>query len=115
MYYEKNALWKEYKTTVDKGVTDFAWKTPKLLNEIGSNYYKHLATKENLNKAITYVKRSNELGNTYNSNYLIAKLYKKNNDLVNAKVYAKRAFAVAEEKKIDKTEILKLYKELQLK
>ena len=115
LYYEKNALWKEYKATVDKGVTDFAWNTPKLLNEIGSNYYKHLATKENLNKAITYVKRSNELGNTYNSNYLIAKLYKKNNDLVNAKVYAKRAFAVAEEKKIDKTEILKLYKELQLK
>lgn len=115
MYYEKNNLWKDYKASVDKGVTNFAWNTPKLLNEIGSNYYKHLATKENLNKAITYVKRSNELGNTYNSNYLIAKLYKKNNDLVNAKVYAKRAFAVAEEKKIDKTEILKLYKELQLK
>lgn len=115
MYYEKNNLWKEYKATVDKGVTNFAWNTPKLLNEIGSNYYKHLATKANLTNAISYVKRSNELGNTYNSNYLIAKLYKKNNDLANAKIYAKRAFAVAEEKKIDKTEILKLYKELQLK
>jgi thioredoxin-related protein len=111
-FYEKTKNWKAYEKVVEKDVKNFGWENKKMLNEIASNYYRSLPTKENLVFAITLAKRSNEIDNMYNSNYLIAKLYNKLKDVKNAKIYAKRAFDVATSKNIDKAEILKLYKEL---
>lgn len=111
-FYEKTKNWKAYEKVVEKDVKNFGWENKKMLNEIASNYYRSLPTKENLLFAITLAKRSNEIDNMYNSNYLIAKLYNKLKDVKNAKIYAKRAFDVATSKNIDKAEILKLYKEL---
>jgi thioredoxin-related protein len=111
-FYEKTKNWKAYEKVVENDVKNFGWENKKMLNEIASNYYRSLPTKENLLFAITLAKRSNEIDNMYNSNYLIAKLYTKLKDVKNAKLYAKRAFDVATSKNIDKAEILKLYKEL---
>jgi thioredoxin-related protein len=111
-FYEKTKNWKAYEKVVEKDVKNFGWENKKMLNEIASNYYRSLPTKENLVFAITLAKRSNEIDNMYNSNYLIAKLYNKLKDVKNAKIYAKRAFDIATTKNIDKAEILKLYKEL---
>jgi thioredoxin-related protein len=111
-FYEKTKNWKAYEKVVKKDVKNFGWENKKMLNEIASNYYRSLPTKENLVFAITLAKRSNEIDNMYNSNYLIAKLYNKLKDVKNAKIYAKRAFDIATTKNIDKAEILKLYKEL---
>jgi len=111
-FYEKTKNWKAYEKVVENDVKNFGWENKKMLNEIASNYYRSLPTKENLLFAITLAKRSNEIDNMYNSNYLIAKLYNKLKDVKNAKIYAKRAFDVATSKNIDKAEILKLYKEL---
>lgn len=111
-FYEKTKNWKAYEKVVEKDVKNFGWENKKMLNEIASNYYRSLSTKENLLFAITLAKRSNEIDNMYNSNYLIAKLYSKLKDVKNAKLYAKRAFDVATTKNIDKAEILKLYKDL---
>ena len=111
-FYEKTKNWRAYEKVVEKDVKNFGWENKKMLNEIASNYYRSLPTKENLLFAITLAKRSNEIDNMYNSNYLIAKLYTKLKDVKNAKLYAKRAFDVATTKNIDKAEILKLYKDL---
>ena len=90
---------KDYPEKIRK-VKFFDRENKKMLNEIASNYYRSLPTKENILFAITLAKRSNEIDNMYNSNYLIAKLYNKLKDVKNAKIYAKRAFDVATEKKI---------------
>lgn len=111
-FYEKTKDWKTYEKVVEKNIKNFGWNNKKMLNDIASNYYRSLPTKDNLLFAIALAKRSNEIDNMYNSNYLIAKLYNKLKDVKNAKIYAKRAFDVATTKNIDKAEILKLYKEL---
>jgi hypothetical protein len=113
-FYEKTKDWKTYEKVVEKNIKNFGWNNKKMLNDIASNYYRSLPTKDNLLFAITLAKQSNEIDNMYNSNYLIAKLYNKLKDVKNAKIYAKRAFDVATSKNIDKAEILKLYKELGL-
>lgn len=111
-FYEKTKEWKSYEIVIEKNIKNFGWNNKKMLNDIASNYYRSLPTKDNLLFAIALAKRSNEIDNMYNSNYLIAKLYNKLKDVKNAKIYAKRAFDVATTKNIDKAEILKLYKEL---
>jgi thioredoxin-related protein len=114
-FYEKNKSWKKYDEVARKGTQEFAWNSAKILIDIAVNYYKFLPGKISLDFAIKLAKRAVELENVYVTNYLTAKLYKKNNDLNNAKIYAKRAFELVKDSDADKTDIKRLYKELGLK
>lgn len=105
--------WIKYKEIANAGTDIYAVKNAKVLTEIAVNYYKHVRTKADVLKSIIWAKKASD--NSYFSNYLIAKLYKKVNDLPNAIIYARKAKQIASDSKKDLTEINKLFTELKIK
>lgn len=105
--------WTKYKNIANAGADIFVPKNAKTLTEIAVNYYKHVRTKADVLKAITWAKSASD--NSYFSNYLIAKLYKKVNDLPNSILYARKAKKIAVDNKLDQVEINKLFTELKIK
>ena len=105
--------WIKYKNIANAGTDIHVSNHPRTLTEIASNYYKHVRTSADVKKAIVWAKKVSD--NSYFSNYLIAKLYKKVNDLPNSIFYARKAKLVATETKRDLAEINKLFTELKIK
>jgi thioredoxin-related protein len=104
--------WIKYKNIANAGTDIHVSNHPRTLTEIASNYYKHVRTSADVTKAISWAKKAND--NSYFGNYLIAKLYKKVNDLPNAILYARKAKSIASQTK-DIAEINKLFTELKIK
>ncbi|MBF4487106.1 MULTISPECIES: thioredoxin family protein [unclassified Flavobacterium] len=94
---ERTEKWQQYKKVTLDDTQKIVWNDASFLKEIGQTYLKHISDTESLKKSITWVKRSLELNDSYDGNFLIARLYNKIKDKKMAMKYAKDAKEIGAE------------------
>lgn len=94
---ERTEKWQQYKKVTLDDTQKIVWNDASFLKEIGQTYLKHISDTESLKKSITWVKRSLELNDSYDGNFLIARLYNKIKDKKMAMKYAKDAKKIGAE------------------
>jgi len=110
--YENAKNWKKYKEVTKESVEKRVWNDYKTINEIAKNYLENIVATDDLKLAITWVKRSIELNNTKENNFLLAKLYYKIKDKKLAAEYALKTRAIVSSMGWDSKEIDGFCKEL---
>ena len=85
--------WKKYKAVTKASTELFLYKDAKSLQEIASNYLKHIADTASLKYAIQWAQQAATLNETYDTQILLAKLYQKTNDTKQAIDWANKAKA----------------------
>jgi thioredoxin-related protein len=90
---EKTMNWKKYKAVTKASTELFLYKDAKSLQEIASNYLKHIADTASLKYAIQWAQQALTLNETYDTQILLAKLYQKTNDPKQAIDWANKAKA----------------------
>lgn len=90
---EKTSNWKKYKTVTQNATEKYYNNDAKSLKDIASNYLKHVADIASLKYAIQWTQRALVLSDTYDSQILLAKLYKKTKDNKEALAWANKAKA----------------------
>lgn len=88
---ERTEKWQFYKKVTLEDTEKFVWTDASFLKDIGQTYLKNISDTESLKKAITWVKHSLELNDSYDGNLLVARLYNKIKDKKSALKYAKDA------------------------
>ncbi len=88
---EKTLNWRKYKAVAQKSVEEFLYKDARALQEIASNYVKHIADTASLQYAIRWVQQSLKLNDTYDTQIVLAKLYQKTKDNKEAAAWANKA------------------------
>lgn len=113
--YEACKSWTNYKASTLESVQKWAWNDYKTINEINKIYTQHINEKEALQTAITWAKRSLELNDSAESNFLMARLYNKIKDKKTATTYARKTKAIITAMGWDSKEIDQFYVELGIK
>lgn len=113
--YEACKCWNKYKQTTLESVQKWAWYDYKVLNEISKVYTQHISEKEALQQAITWAKRSVELNDSAESNFLLARLYNKIKDKKTALIYARKTKNIITAMGWETKEIDQFYLELGIK
>lgn len=85
--------WKLYKKVTAASVEKFAWNDAKMLLDIAGNYQKNISEPAALLEAIKWTQRAITLNETYDVEILLARLYLKNKDKNQARVWAEKAKA----------------------
>lgn len=94
---ERSTNWANYRKTTLEGTQKYVWNTPNILKEIGQVYLKNITDANGLKKSIEWVKRSQELNDSYDGNLLLSRLYIKIKDKKSALVFAKQAKVICKE------------------
>jgi thioredoxin-related protein len=110
---ERVSNWEFYQKTTLENTGKMAWNDAAYLKEIGHVYHKYITDETSLKKAVSWIKRSLELNDSYDGNLLLAKLYHKLNDKKSAMQYAKTAKLIGTEMSWDTAEVDVLLKTLK--
>ncbi|WP_343694190.1 thioredoxin family protein [Flavobacterium sp.] len=94
---ERTEKWNFYKKVTLDDTEKLVWNDASFLKDIGQTYLKHIDDPESLKKAISWVKHSLELNDSYDGNLLAARLYNKIKDKKLAVKYAKYAKEIGKE------------------
>lgn len=113
--YEACKSWTKYKQTSSESVQKWAWNDYKTINEISKIYIEHIPENEALQAAIAWAKRSVELNDSAESNFLLARLYNKTKDKKNATVYARKTKNIITAMGWNSKEIDQFYLDLGIK
>jgi thioredoxin-related protein len=92
---ESTKNWKAYRKVTAESVPKFSWKNAKQLREIAKNYMGFVDDKLALEDAIIWTKRSLELGESYESQIILGRLYLKIGDMKEAKIWGEKAKSMA--------------------
>jgi thioredoxin-related protein len=92
---EFSSNWKNYKKNSESLTSKFAWTDSNSLVSICNNYLTHIDDKKSLDLAINWAKQALSLGESLDKYILIANLYAKEKDFVNAIFYIKNAKSTA--------------------
>jgi thioredoxin-related protein len=87
--------WKAYRKVTAESVPKFSWKNAKQLREISKNYMNYIDDKTAMEDAIAWTKHSLELGESYESQIILARLYLKTGDMKEAKSWGEKAKLMA--------------------
>lgn len=88
---ERTANWKNYRKITSKAIDKYYLKDTRTLKEVASNYLKNINDPAGLNDAIRWSKMSATIAETYDTQLLIARLYRKNKNFKDAMFYATAA------------------------
>lgn len=94
---ERTEKWDFYKKVTLENTEKLVWNDASFLKDIGQTYLKHISDTESLKKAVSWVKHSIELNDSYDGNLLLARLYNKIKDKKSALKYAKDAREIGTE------------------
>lgn len=112
---ERTEKWAFYKKVTIEETENLVWNDASFLKDIGQTYLKHISDISSLKKAISWVKHSLELNDSYDGNLLVAKLYNKIKDKKAALKYAKDAKIISQEMNWNAKEVDTLLAELNTK
>jgi thioredoxin-related protein len=113
--YEASKNWAKYKQTASESIEKWAWNDYKTINEISKIYIQHINEKEDLKHAVSWAKRSVELNDSAESNFLLARLYNKIKDKKASMEYARKTKSIIIAMGWDTKEIDGFYAELGIK
>ncbi len=110
--YSKN--WQQYLNIAKSGAVKYEWNDYKMLNEMSTNIFVHFSERANMQTALAFAKRANELNETYFSNYYIALIFHGLHDNENAKKFAFKSKKMADAKGIQDDTMRQLFKDLKI-
>ncbi|MEO0582265.1 MAG: thioredoxin family protein [Bacteroidota bacterium] len=105
IYAEATRDWGAYAQKARYHFSNYLVTNPEELSQAGQNFYLHVEDEDALNEAIKWVQQSIAIENKYYNNKVLAYLYLKLGDKVNARRAAFKTLKIAELKDHDPTEM----------